>query len=126
MISWQIADGRKCYTMPFIARSAPLNIVHALLRLICDMLFRGSLLYLGNSVPASQRYAEALARSDGMFDVYLNEKRNLLVVKKGLPIPSGEAGTWRKKKTKVASVSDEIRLAVQRYGYYRRKLGERV
>ena len=61
-----------------------------------------------------------------MFDVYLNGKADLLVVSKGLPIPKSETGRWRKKKTKVAFVSDEIRLAIQRHGYYRRKLGEPV
>jgi hypothetical protein len=61
-----------------------------------------------------------------MFDVYLNWKGDLLVVPRGLPIPNSETGRWRKKKTKVAAVSDEIRLAIQRHGYYRRKLGEPV
>jgi hypothetical protein len=57
-----------------------------------------------------------------MFDVYLNDRRDLLVVRNGLPIPlPGAAGRWRKKK-KVASVSGDIRLAVQRQGYYMRKL----
>jgi hypothetical protein len=59
-----------------------------------------------------------------MFDVYLNGNGNLLVITQGLPIPRCETGRWRKKKTKVNSVSDEIRLAIQRNGYYRRKLGE--
>ena len=61
-----------------------------------------------------------------MFDVYLNRKGDLLVLPNGLSIPNEEAGRWRKKKTKVAAVSDEIRLAIQRRGYYRRKLGEPV
>jgi hypothetical protein len=55
-----------------------------------------------------------------MFDVYLNTKRNLLVVRNGLPIPDA-SGRWRKMK-KVASVSEDIELAVQRQGYYMRKL----
>jgi hypothetical protein len=59
-----------------------------------------------------------------MFDVYLSEKRDLLVVPKGLPIPTCETGRWRRRKTRVATVSDQIRLAVQKQGYYRRKLGE--
>jgi hypothetical protein len=66
------------------------------------------------------------AGSTAMFEVYLNRKGALLVVPKGLPIPTSETGRWRKKKTKVAAVSDEIRLAIQRNGYYRRKLGEPV
>jgi len=57
-----------------------------------------------------------------MFDVYLNTKRDLLVVRNGLPIPLPDAsGRWRKMK-KVASVSEDIKLAVQRQGYYIRKL----
>ena len=58
-----------------------------------------------------------------MFDVYLSDKRDLLVVRKGFPIPLGGAsGRWRKSKKRVVSVSDEIRLAVQRQGYYMRRL----
>ena len=57
-----------------------------------------------------------------MFDVYLNTKRDLLVVRNGWPIPLPDASSrWRKKK-KVASVSEDIKLAVQRQGYYMRKL----
>jgi len=63
-----------------------------------------------------------------MFDVYLNDKRGLLlVVPKGGVIPVvGTSDRWRKKKRTVVSVSDEIRLAVQRDGYYRRRLREIV
>ncbi len=58
-----------------------------------------------------------------MFDVYLNDRRDLLVVRKGFPIPliDGGASRWRKKKG-AASVSHEIRRAVQKNGYYVRKL----
>jgi hypothetical protein len=59
-----------------------------------------------------------------MFDVYLNGKRDLLVVRKGLPVPTGKSGRWRKSKKKVLKVSDEIKSAVQRQGYYVRKLRE--
>jgi hypothetical protein len=60
-----------------------------------------------------------------MFDVYLNEKRDrLLVVAKGQPIPNiGNSGRWRKKKGAVA-VSDEIKLALQRDGFYWRRRAE--
>ena len=62
------------------------------------------------------------AEGDCMFDVYLNEKRGrLLVVAKGQPIPIvGNSGRWRKKKAAVA-VSDEIKLALQRDGFYWRR-----
>ena len=57
-----------------------------------------------------------------LFEVYLNDRRDLLVVEKGTPLPHIDAsGTWRKKKG-VLKVSDEIRSAVQRQGYYLRKL----
>jgi hypothetical protein len=58
-----------------------------------------------------------------MFDVYLNEKRDrLLVIARGQPIPAIEnAGRWRKKKA-TATVSDEIKSNVQRDGFYWRKL----
>jgi uncharacterized protein YcgL (UPF0745 family) len=56
-------------------------------------------------------------------DVYLNTKRDLLVVKKGSPItPIAVMGKWRKSKKRVRKVSDEIRSALQRQGYYMRKL----
>ena len=65
------------------------------------------------------------AEGDCMFDVYLNEKRDrLLVVAKGQPIPNiGNSGRWRKKKGAVA-VSDEIKLALQKDGFYWRRLAE--
>jgi hypothetical protein len=59
-----------------------------------------------------------------MFEVYLNDKRELLVVRKGSPIPLIAARLkWRRKKT-VLRVSNEIRSAVQRHGYYVRKLSD--
>jgi hypothetical protein len=59
-----------------------------------------------------------------MFDVYLNNRRDLLVVRNGRSIPLPDAsGKWRKKK-KTTSVSEEINLAVQRQGYYIRRLRE--
>jgi hypothetical protein len=57
-------------------------------------------------------------------DVYFNTKRDLLVVKKGFPMPPIAAqGKWRKSRKRVIKVSDEIRSALQRQGYYMRKLG---
>ena len=69
-----------------------------------------------------------LARGLGaahMFDVYLSDRRDhLLVVEKGQPIPIDQyLGRWHKKRAAVA-VSDEIKAAVQRDGYYSRRLRE--
>jgi hypothetical protein len=60
-----------------------------------------------------------------MFEVYLNEKHDrLLVIEKGHSIPIiKNSGRWRKKKGAVA-VSDEIKLALQRDGFYWRRLAE--
>ena len=70
----------------------------------------------------SSRYSDNRLGGLRMFDVYQNTKRDLLVVRKGLPIPfPGASGKWRKKK-QVASVSEDIKLAVQRQGYYMRRL----
>ena len=57
-------------------------------------------------------------------DVYLNAKRQLLIVRSGNPIPAVVAlGNWRKiKKKRVARVSKEIRSALEVQGYYIRKL----
>ena len=61
-----------------------------------------------------------------MFDVYLSDRRDLLVVPKGSPIPAADASArWRKRK-KVLRVSDDIRLTVQSRGYYIRKLTDWV
>ena len=67
-----------------------------------------------------------LARGLGaahMFDVYLSDRRDhLLVVENGQPIPIDQhLGRWHKKRAAVA-VSDEIKAAVQRDGYYSRRL----
>jgi hypothetical protein len=60
---------------------------------------------------------------NAMFDVYLNGRRDLLVVRRGFPIPVGAAsGKWRKSKKRVVCVSEEISIAVQRRGYYMRRL----
>lgn len=60
-----------------------------------------------------------------MFEVYLSDKHHLLVIKKGFPIPVivGQR-KWRKSKKKVNRVSAEITSALQRQGYYLRKLSE--
>jgi hypothetical protein len=57
-----------------------------------------------------------------MYEVYVNDRRDLLVLEKGIPLSLvGASGKWRKKKS-VLKVSDEIRSAVQKQGYYLRKL----
>ena len=54
-----------------------------------------------------------------MFDVYLSNRRHLLVVRKGSLIPLGDrSAKWRKSKKRVVSVSEEIRQAVAKQGYY--------
>ncbi len=56
-------------------------------------------------------------------DIYLSTRRDLLVVKKGCPMPpAASLAKWRKSKKRVAKVSDEIRSALERQGYYMRKL----
>lgn len=55
-------------------------------------------------------------------DVYLNTRRDLLVVEKGSSIPPGlTLGSWRKSRKRVVKVSEQIRFAVQKQGYYMRK-----
>jgi hypothetical protein len=61
-----------------------------------------------------------------MFDVYFNEKRDLLVLSKGSSIPVlSSASKWRKSRRRVFRVSDEIKSAVQRQGYYMRSLRDK-
>ena len=58
-----------------------------------------------------------------MFDVYLSDKRDLLVVRGGNPIPSGNtSGRWRKQKRRVILVSEEIRRVIESQGNYVRKV----
>jgi hypothetical protein len=58
-----------------------------------------------------------------MFDVYRNDKRDLLVLSKGSAIPVlGSRSKWRKSRKRVFKVSAEIRSAVQSQGYYIRSL----
>jgi hypothetical protein len=57
--------------------------------------------------------------------VYFNVRRDLLVVRKGFPVPALSAqGKWRKSKKKVIRVSEEIRQAVRSQGYYMRRLSD--
>jgi len=61
-----------------------------------------------------------------MFDVHLNLKQDrLLVIAKGQAIPViDHAGQWRKKRV-TATVSNEIKRAIQRHGFYCRRLRSR-
>lgn len=60
-----------------------------------------------------------------MFDVYVNDKHDLLVVPQGSPLPAMDAfRKWRRKKARVISVSDEIKSAIQEHGHYMRKLSD--
>ena len=61
-----------------------------------------------------------------MYDVYLGGKNDLLVIRRGLPIPSKLGGSWRKKKRTVRSVSKSIREDVEKRGYHWRKLASRA
>jgi hypothetical protein len=55
----------------------------------------------------------------GMFDVYVRGNSQLLVVRRGAPLPAGLVGGWRKKRA-ARAVSDEISGAVMREGFYKR------
>ncbi|TYO64599.1 hypothetical protein FXV83_20950 [Bradyrhizobium hipponense] len=58
-----------------------------------------------------------------MFDVYRNDKRDLLVLSTGSAVPVlYSAHKWRKSRKRVLKVSDEIKSAVQTQGYYVRSL----
>jgi len=54
-----------------------------------------------------------------MFDVYVRGKSQLLVIRRGAPLPAGMAGGWRKKRA-ARTVSDAISGAVMREGFYTR------
>ncbi|KWV49903.1 hypothetical protein AS156_15380 [Bradyrhizobium macuxiense] len=60
-----------------------------------------------------------------MVEVYFNVRRDLLVVRKGFPLPADSAqGKWRKSKKRVIRTSEEIRQAVQSQRYYVRRLSD--
>lgn len=62
-------------------------------------------------------------RGQKLFDVYRNDKRELLVLSNGSAIPVVYSrNKWRKSRKRVLKVSDEIKSAVQRQGYYVRSL----
>jgi hypothetical protein len=58
-----------------------------------------------------------------MFDVYINGKREFLVVSNGSrTFTSGQAVKWKKSKKRIKTVSAEIRSAVESQGFYLRRL----
>ncbi|MGY2930809.1 hypothetical protein ACVWZV_009534 [Bradyrhizobium sp. GM5.1] len=62
-------------------------------------------------------------RGRKVFDVYRNDKRDLLVLSTGSGVPVlYSAHKWRKSRKRVLKVSDEIKSAVRAQGYYLRSL----
>ncbi|TYL96637.1 hypothetical protein FXB40_11385 [Bradyrhizobium rifense] len=59
-----------------------------------------------------------------MYDVYVNDRNDLLVVPRDRSIPLDLNGSWRKKRA-VRSVSARIRKDVCEQGYHRRDLTAR-
>jgi hypothetical protein len=55
----------------------------------------------------------------GMFDVYVRGSSQLLVIRRGAPLPAGLVGGRRQKRA-ARAVSDEISGAVMREGFYKR------
>jgi len=59
-----------------------------------------------------------------MLEVYLSDRRDLLVIEKGTPLPLiAASGKWKRRK-KVTRVSFEIESAIQRQGYYVRRISD--
>jgi hypothetical protein len=61
----------------------------------------------------------------GMFDIYVRGKSQLLVIRRGAPLPAGSVSGWRKKRA-ARTVSDEISGAVMREGFYTRSQMPRI
>jgi hypothetical protein len=55
----------------------------------------------------------------GMYDIYVRGKSQLLVIRRGAPLPAGLVGGWRKKRS-ARTVSDKISGVVSREGFYTR------
>ena len=60
-----------------------------------------------------------------MFDIYVRGKSQLLVIRRGAPLPEGLVGGWRKKRA-ARIVSNEISGAVMREGFYTRSQMPRI
>ena len=52
----------------------------------------------------------------GMFDVYVRGKSQLMVVRRGAPLPADLVRGWRKKRA-ARNVSEEISRTVKREGF---------
>ncbi|PAY08438.1 hypothetical protein CK489_13520 [Bradyrhizobium sp. UFLA03-84] len=59
-----------------------------------------------------------------MYDIYVNERNDLLVVPRGDSIPLHFNRNWRKKRV-VRSVSEQIREDIRTHGYHRRNVTAR-
>ena len=57
----------------------------------------------------------------GMFDVYVRGKSQLIVVRRGAPLPTDLVSGWRKKRA-ARNVSEEISRTVKREGFYKRSM----
>ena len=53
----------------------------------------------------------------GMFDVYVRGKNQLLVIRRGTPLPTQALGGWKRKRA-TSKVSDEISRTIGREGFY--------
>jgi hypothetical protein len=54
-----------------------------------------------------------------MFDVYVRGRGQLLVLRRGAPLPAGLPDGWKKKRA-ARAVSEEISGAIMREGFYAR------
>lgn len=57
-----------------------------------------------------------------MFDVYVNDRSALVVVRSGASIPAGLTGVWRLRKRRTRTVSATIRQDVKLTGFHHRRL----
>jgi hypothetical protein len=58
-----------------------------------------------------------------IYDVYLNHRKDLLVLPKGNAIPGDLDGSWQRRK-RARSVSEPIRAQIARFGFYQRRSGK--
>jgi hypothetical protein len=60
-----------------------------------------------------------------MFDVYVRGKGQLLVIRRGAPLPIGFQRGWKRKRA-ARAVSDDISASVLRTGFYERSQGRLI